>query len=760
MPRFSIVLPCFRVQGFLRECLDSVLEQSFGDLEVIAVNDGSPDGGGAILDEYTARDPRVRAVHLPENVGPGRARNAGMSYATGDHLLFLDGDDLLTPGALRVLADRLAETGDPDVLVFDHARLHWWGGTGRGALARIPAEDTFDVNDHPGVLDLPTVAWNKVHRREFLTEHGFRFPPGSHADTAWTFPVLLSARRIAVLDRICLNHRQRRPGALPSTAGPGHFDVHDQYERVFAFVAERPRLAPWMPYLHARMGAHCLEMLSGPDRLPPADRPEFFRRSAEMFRRHKPRDVRLTPELRVLEGPYAAYVAKRQVLRTGRRLGSEAVRVRRAVSSRARRTGTALAPRRTLEAGLVVYSAFSHRGMLGDPGAIHRKAREIAPQLRGVWVVRDERTAALLPPDVEHVLPDSPRYREITARAAFFVSNVDWPGALPERSGSVHIQTHQGTPLKFMGADLLEKPGARYGLDVPRMLRRADRWDHSLVADLYSELVWERAYPCHFASARTGSPRNDVLVAPPPGAGAEFRLRHGIPQDHTVVLYAPTRRDYRRGGHAERIDPARLAADLGEGHTLVVRLHPSLARGPARRLGLSEPARRGLLVDATDEPHVEEVMLASDVLLTDYSALMFDYARLDRPIVLHADDWDTYTASRGTYVDITAEPPGHVSRTYRELARLFTSGAWRDEESALLRAAFRGRYGEFDDGHAAERVVRTLLLGERDWTPAPAGAVPQPRTAAGHGLLATSRGGAPGCRSALTVRGEQVHSMR
>jgi glycosyltransferase involved in cell wall biosynthesis len=140
MPRFSVIVPCFKVQGFLRECLDSVLEQSFRDLELIAVDDCSPDGCGAILDEYAARDPRVKVLHLPENVGLGRARNAGLPHATGDFLFFLDSDDTLTPGALRAIADRLDETAAPDVLVFDYARTYWWGGTRRNVLAHVLAE--------------------------------------------------------------------------------------------------------------------------------------------------------------------------------------------------------------------------------------------------------------------------------------------------------------------------------------------------------------------------------------------------------------------------------------------------------------------------------------------------------------------------------------------------------------------------------------------------------------------------------------------
>ncbi|SEF01862.1 bifunctional glycosyltransferase/CDP-glycerol:glycerophosphate glycerophosphotransferase [Streptomyces sp. Ag109_O5-10] len=735
MPRLSVIIPCFKVQGFLRECLDSVLEQSLHDIEVIAVDDRSPDGSGAILDEYAARDPRVRVLHLPENVGLGRARNAGIPYATGDFLLFLDSDDTLTPGALHAVADRLAETGDPDVLVFDYARTYWWGGTRRNALAEVlsATDGVFTAAERPEILDLLMVVWNKAYRRGFVEENGFRFPPGYYEDTPWTFPVMLSAGRIATLDRICVNYRQRRQGSILSTTSRKHFDVHDQYKRVFAFVDAHPELAGWRPRLHRRMSEHCLDILAKPDRLPPAARAEFFRRTAELYRAFRPEGAEPGDlgDLDVLAGSYTSYRLREQAGRAKRAGGGQALRVRRAAGAGARRALTSLRGRRPLDEDLVLYSAASHQGLRGDPAAVYRAARVIAPRLRGVWVVRDAEVAAELPAGVDHVLLDSPEYLRLTARAKFFVNDVNWPGALVKRPGSVHVHTHRGTPLKYLGADLLGKPGARLGFDVPQMLRRADRWDHSLVANRHSELVWERAYPCHFASARTGSPRNDVLVT---GGPTDFRARHGIPAGHTVVLYAPTRRDYVRGGHVDRIDLARFAADLGEGHTLVVRLHPALATGPARGLGLAELHRRGVVVDATGEPHAEEVMLASDALVTDYSSIMFDYANLDRPIVVHADDWPTYTASRGAYLDITAEAPGHVSRTYRELAWLFASGGWRDEESARLRADFRSRFCEFDDGRAAERVVRTLLLGEA--MPDPPGRVPGP--AGARDLLAST----------------------
>ncbi|MGV9527833.1 bifunctional glycosyltransferase/CDP-glycerol:glycerophosphate glycerophosphotransferase [Streptomyces cellulosae] len=720
MPRFTVVVPVHNVQGYLHACLDSVLSQSYRDLELIAVDDRSPDGCGAILDDYAARDERVRVLHLEENVGLGRARNAGMPHATGDYLLFLDSDDTLTPGALRALADRLDETGDPDVLVFDYARTYWWGGTRRNVLAHVLSEaagSTFTAAERPEILDLLMVVWNKVYRRDFVEREGFTFPPGYYEDTPWTFPVLLSAERIATLDRICLYYRQRRQGNILSTTSRKHFDVHEQYARVFRFVDARPALAHWRPFLHAKMGEHCLDILSKPDRLPPSDRAEFFRRTAEMFHAHRPPGARVPAELRVLLGSYAGYVLRRRATRTGRELQRRAQQVRAVTAAKAVRARSL--PRRPLDPHLAVYSAFSHRGMLGDPAAVYRAARDLAPHIRGVWVVADEERAATLPPGTPYVLPDTPEYRRVTGRATYFVNNVNWAGTLVKRPGSVHVHTHHGTPLKYAGADLLEKPGARLHFDVPQMLRRADRWDYGLVANRHSELVWERAFPCHFTSLRSGSPRNDVLVRGDEERARATRERLGIPEGDTVVLYAPTRRDYRRDGLVERIDLARFAADLGEGRTLVVRLHPTLADGPARGLGLSELHRRGVLVDATDEPEVQDVLLAADVLVTDYSSLMFDYALLDRPVVVHADDWDAFRASRGAYLDVTAEAPGHVTRSYRELAWLFASGTWADEESARLRAAFRERFCEYDDGRAAERVVRAVMLGEP--LPEPAG---------------------------------------
>ncbi|MGQ4444955.1 CDP-glycerol glycerophosphotransferase family protein, partial [Streptomyces violaceoruber] len=149
---------------------------------------------------------------------------------------------------------------------------------------------------------------------------------------------------------------------------------------------------------------------------------------------------------------------------------------------------------------------------------------------------------------------------------------------------------------------------------------------------------------------------------------------------------------------------------------LLVRAHYFYDSAAAPSAPLAGLRRTGRLVDVSSYEPVEELCLAADALVTDYSSIMFDYANLDRPIVIHADDWETYRTTRGVYFDLMAEAPGPVARTQAELTEILTSDAWHDERAAKARTAFRRRFCEYDDGRAAERVVRRVFLGEDERT--------------------------------------------
>ena len=128
------------------------------------------------------------------------------------------------------------------------------------------------------------------------------------------------------------------------------------------------------------------------------------------------------------------------------------------------------------------------------------------------------------------------------------------------------------------------------------------------------------------------------------------------------------------------------------------------------------PPRHPRVLDVSAHPSVETLYLAADVLITDYSSAMFDYAVLDRPLVIYAPDWEIYKAVRGVTFDLAAEPPGVFARSYDELVAAFRTGAVADEVAAKARARFRERFCALEDGNAAERVVRRVFLGEKSTT--------------------------------------------
>ncbi|MEV0845807.1 bifunctional glycosyltransferase family 2 protein/CDP-glycerol:glycerophosphate glycerophosphotransferase [Streptomyces sp. NPDC049954] len=720
MPRFTLIVPVYRVQSYLAECLDSVLGQSFGDFEVVAVDDCSPDASGRILDSYAERDARLQVIHLPENVGLGRARNAGLAHARGEYILFLDSDDTLTPGTLEALDARIGRAGQPDILIYDYARTYWNGRKLRNTLSSLLDESgpaSFALSERPQLLELLQIVWNKAYRREFVDALGLTFPPGYYEDAPWTYCALVGAESIAVLDRVCVLYRQRREGGnILQTVSRKHFDAFDQYARVFDFLDRRPELARWRSALFRKMIDHYLTILERPGRLPQSARAEFFHRAAADYRTRLPKDFsrptgRRGYKYAMLErDSYSVMAGTSTAARTRRKVRSQTKKT----VNQSKRTAMGLLYRSqlrgSLDPNLALFSAYWSKSVSCNPAAIDAELGRTAPHIRRVWAVRPDHRDRI-PEGVEAVSLGSREFWNIAARATYFVNNVNFGDALVKREGQIHLQTHHGTPLKTMGLDQRNYP-ASTKMDFGQLLRRCDRWDYSLSSNGHSTAIWERVYPCSYASLDSGYPRNDVLVNATAADVLKARASLGLAEGTKVFLYMPTHREY-EAGFRSRLDLARTAQRLGPDSVLLVRGHYFYDAGAV----LSTPDGAGRVVDVSAHPRVETLYLASDALITDYSSAMFDYANLDRPIIVYADDWDIYSVVRGTYFDLLNEAPGPVAVSEDELLDILTSGEWERDESTARRAAFRRRFCEFDDGRAAERVVRQVFLGEEQPLP-------------------------------------------
>jgi CDP-glycerol glycerophosphotransferase len=228
----SVVVPAYDVAAYLPACLDSVLAQSASlgrvSLEVVVVDDGSPDESGAIADAYAARDPRVRVVHT-ENRGLGAARNEGLRHVTGDLLMFADSDDVVPPGAYAALLKQLTRTGS-DFVTGSVARLEgstlveppWMKRLHRQRMDLV-------IDDQPEILG-DVFAWNKLFRASFWRETGLSWPEGvRYEDQPATTLAYLRARRFGIVPEVVYHWRIRSDGTSITQQRSSLQDLRDRW---------------------------------------------------------------------------------------------------------------------------------------------------------------------------------------------------------------------------------------------------------------------------------------------------------------------------------------------------------------------------------------------------------------------------------------------------------------------------------------------------------------------------------------------------
>lgn len=227
-PTLSVVVPAYDVAAYLPDCLDSLLAQTHTALEIVVVDDGSPDDSGEIAEQYAARDPRVRVVHTP-NRGLGAARNEGLRHATGELLAFADSDDVVPPTAYAVMVRQLRRTGSD----FVTGSIERWESTGRSQppwMRRLHrSRSAITVDEQPEILG-DVFAWNKVFRREFWDAAGLYWPEGiRYEDQPTITRAYLRARRFGVLPDVVYHWRIRDDGTSITQQRSSMEDLLDRW---------------------------------------------------------------------------------------------------------------------------------------------------------------------------------------------------------------------------------------------------------------------------------------------------------------------------------------------------------------------------------------------------------------------------------------------------------------------------------------------------------------------------------------------------
>jgi CDP-glycerol glycerophosphotransferase (TagB/SpsB family) len=357
----------------------------------------------------------------------------------------------------------------------------------------------------------------------------------------------------------------------------------------------------------------------------------------------------------------------------------------------------------------IVFTAF--RGHFSDsPRAIYEALLEQGSDADHTWLSAPH-TQATFPADVRTVEFGSPESIAALESADLVVSNDHIPLDWEKKQGATYLQTWHGTPLKRIHNDVLWAPEGR----LAYLEHDIAKWDLLVSPNHASTERLRKAFGFTGPIHETGLPRNDLLSSPRAGeVRAAVRADLGIGDDQKVVLYTPTWRDdlvFQKTGPQDfefPVDLEDFTARLGADHVLLLRLHNMV-------MDRLEIAEGSVVRDVCGHPDIRDLYLAADLLITDYSSTMFDFAITGKPILYFTYDLDYFRDElRGFYFDLAEVAPTPLLRTSKELVEAIADVDAVAAEHADRYARFRSTFTHLEDGAATQRVLDLLFPSDTD----------------------------------------------
>lgn len=248
MPKISVIVPVYNVEKYLSNCLDSIINQTFTDIEIICVNDGSKDSSRRILEKYKKKDSRIKIVDK-KNGGLSSARNAGMRVATGEFYSFIDGDDWVDITMLEKLYDNITKL-NTDIVI---CGVHQYDETNKklvdddkyfnlGYFDKSFDNRAFYYEEvKPFIMDVCVMAWNKLYRKSFIDECNAWYPDGLiFEDGPFFFSIFFKTKRVSLVRDLLYYYRINRKGSIIKKGGKQFLDIIDVVELMYNSIKDLP----------------------------------------------------------------------------------------------------------------------------------------------------------------------------------------------------------------------------------------------------------------------------------------------------------------------------------------------------------------------------------------------------------------------------------------------------------------------------------------------------------------------------------------
>lgn len=734
--KISVIIPFSHYPHYLKECLESLKTSAFQDFETLLVVDKEHDCIDDVIKEYSF----VRVIESQVH-GCAACRNVGMQYAMGEYIYFLDADDYVLENTLGLLA---VHAHGEDIVY--GAISNTWNNKAN-YLEKIANQeiDTEDLEEKQRLHEEKVDAYRlknpdeSEHRLQsvyyllrvkkgirsitalgilfkttFIRQNGFTFDENYryYSDMTFLCPVLdRLTSQVRVEDAIYVKRKHNDPINYPALSQE---ESDDRFEERCKAVETTRSLIDENGIVRYYLDFKLIH---------------FFTRSMSK-RLRRSQDERWRNEYFTMIIPYIEK-CRPDVLDELSRNNAKMVRALlnhdlKGVQKQVRwvlgkkKFKTMLKNKNTayklayfhrylkqpVKENVILFETFMAKNYSDSPKYIYEYIAQNHPEYECVWAIND---GAKIPYGAKTVKRFSFQYAYYLAVSKYLVFNVRPPLWYRKREEQVFLETWHGTPLKRLVFDQEEVTSASPKYKQQFYRQRKD-WDFLVSANPFSTKTFRSCFLYEGEMLEYGYPRNDILYWPNKDEIAQqLKEKLGIPKDKKTILYAPTWRDDQHYGSGQykfelALDLKLMKERLQDDYVVLLRTHHYIS-DHIDVSGLGD-----FVINLSSYDDISEIYLISDICITDYSSVFFDYANLKRPILFYTYDFDKYKNQlRGFYIDMNTEVPGPLLYTSEQVVQAIEDIDEITEEYKERYDQFYDRFCCYDDGHASEHVAEAML---------------------------------------------------
>lgn len=720
MKKISIIIPFHKGLCYINDCFSSILAQDLKkeEYEVICLGDMPEEGVVAKIEKFEKEGLPIRYVQWLPVRGVGYARNAGLALSEGKYVYFLDCDDYILDGCLHRMIS-CAEKYDADIVTGQIKSTFFK----RDSFCADSDEELIN-SDRKGtdadivkIFAAEVTVLNMLIKKDVITSNNIRFAENVtyFSDMPFVMELLSVTSGFYLAKDAFLAKRERNdPVHLPQLnqsmlKEPDKMisDMFSVYPDSIRYSLKQPKRRNVVMNILCKRIIMSVEAGYRPDR----DMTDEYSGYVKDAIKNVSSRFGLIEHIALLciasGKAWPARICSALIIINNKKSGRFGNSIQwfrfidKLIFSRMKRKDN-----------WIVFESFFGKQYNDNPKYIYEyMVKTFGNSYRYIWILNDAGKSKS--GDTRYASYNSLKHVYYASRSKYHVYNVRQPGWFVKKPGMVFLETWHGTPLKKLVFDMEDVHSAGR-MHKETFYRDSRKWDYLISDNRFSTDIFEHAFDMERDKiVETGYPRNDILYSDKATELAEkIKNKLGLPAGKKIILYAPTWRDneyYESGKYKfeDALDYSLLQNNLSEDWIILLRTHYYIAG----RIDLS--AYEGFVYNVSDYPDISELYLISDVCMTDYSSVFFDYANLKRPILFYVYDIENYQSElRGMYLDMKTELPGPLLYTSGEVLEAINNLSGIMEEYRDKYESFYNRFCNISDGNASKRAAQ-LLTGRR-----------------------------------------------